>query len=71
MKHADFLTCASITRSMVWKKHFTRGGFERIVRLAYSMNEQGKQRKRDCLRSSRDPQRLHAKHPRASRLPVG
>ncbi len=28
------------------REHFTDAGFERIIRLAYSMNENGKQRKR-------------------------
>ena len=43
---ADFLAFASIGRSMQRKEHFTRSGFERTVRMAYSMNAYGKQRRR-------------------------
>jgi len=44
VKHGDFCKFASIARSIRQKEHLTAEGFERIVRLAFSMNEQGKQR---------------------------
>jgi hypothetical protein len=46
VKHADFRRFATIVRSLCRKEHFTETGFERIVRLAYAMNQHGKQRAR-------------------------
>jgi len=44
-KEEDFLKFAEIVRMMQRKKHQTRGGFRRIVELAFSMNQHGKQRR--------------------------
>ena len=46
VKRADFEAFAVIVRSMRVKQHLTESGFERIVRLAYGMNVNGKQRVR-------------------------
>lgn len=46
VKARDFAAFADIVRSLRRKEHFTAAGFERLVRLAYSMNETGKQRAR-------------------------
>ena len=46
IKRADFEVFASIVRLMRAKEHLTRSGFERIVRLTYGMNVNGKQRAR-------------------------
>jgi LAGLIDADG endonuclease len=46
VKRDDFSTFADIVRSMREKEHLTRSGFERLVRLAYGMNANGKQRAR-------------------------
>ncbi len=46
IKRADFEALAAIVRSMRAKEHLTRSGFERLVRLAYGMNANGKQRAR-------------------------
>lgn len=46
VKHADFAVFAAIVRAIRRREHFSRVGFERVIRLAYSMNEGGKQRKR-------------------------
>ena len=46
IKGADFEAFAVIVRSMRAKEHLTRSGFERVVRLAYGMNANGKQRTR-------------------------
>jgi hypothetical protein len=46
VKEADFRTFAEIVRSMRRKQHLEPSGFERLVRLAYGMNAQGKQRSR-------------------------
>ena len=44
-KQEDFLKFAEIVRMMQRKEHQTRGGFRRIVELAFSMNRHGKQRR--------------------------
>ena len=44
VKQSDFLTFAAIVRSMRKKEHLTQLGFEQLVRLAYGMNANGKQR---------------------------
>jgi hypothetical protein len=46
VKHQDFLAFAAIVRSLRNKEHLEADGFERVVRLAYGMNAQGKQRSR-------------------------
>jgi len=46
VKHHDYMAFRAIVRAMRAKEHFTASGFERIVRLAYGMNADGKQRKR-------------------------
>jgi hypothetical protein len=46
VKQQDFLKFAAIVRSLRNKEHLEAAGFERIVRLAYGMNAQGKQRSR-------------------------
>ena len=46
VKAADFASFASIVRAMRNREHLTARGFERIVRLAFSMNANGKQRSR-------------------------
>jgi len=46
VKGADFQAFAAIVRSMRKKEHLTKSGFERLVRLAYGMNANGKQRAR-------------------------
>jgi hypothetical protein len=46
IKDRDFRTFAGIVRAMIRKEHFDPEGFNRLVRLAYSMNEDGKQRSR-------------------------
>jgi LAGLIDADG endonuclease len=44
VKARDFALFADITRRLRSGEHFTRGGFEHIVRLAFAMNANGKQR---------------------------
>jgi hypothetical protein len=46
VKAGDFRLFATIVRSVRRKEHLDPDGFERLVRLAYAMNAQGKQRKR-------------------------
>jgi hypothetical protein len=46
IKREDFRSFAEIVRSMRRKEHLDGDGFERLVRLAYGMNAQGKQRSR-------------------------
>jgi hypothetical protein len=46
VKGNDFRAFAEIVRSMRRKEHLDPSGFERLVRLAYGMNAQGKQRSR-------------------------
>ena len=50
VKADDFRSFASIVRAMRRKEHLTRDGFERLLRLAYGMNAEGKQRSRDIAR---------------------
>lgn len=44
-KHEDFLKFREIVLAMRRKQHRTRDGFRRIVELAFSMNQRGKQRR--------------------------
>jgi LAGLIDADG endonuclease len=46
VKQNDFKAFAVIVRSMRKKEHLSSDGFERLVRLAYGMNANGKQRSR-------------------------
>src|SRR5438093_1088735 len=47
VKAGDFSRFAEIVRSMRRKEHLTHdGGFERLLRLAFAMNAEGKQRSR-------------------------
>jgi len=46
VKQRDFDAFATIVRSMRLKEHLSGNGFERLVRLAYGMNANGKQRSR-------------------------
>ena len=46
VKAADFSLFDEIVEQLVRGEHFTQGGFERIVRAAYTMNAHGKQRAR-------------------------
>ena len=46
VKQSDFEAFAAIVRSMRKKEHLSSDGFERLVRLAYGMNANGKQRSR-------------------------
>lgn len=46
VKAAAFEAFATIVRSLAAKEHLRREGFDRLVRLAYGMNGQGKQRSR-------------------------
>jgi len=46
VKRRDFEAFAIIVRSMRKKEHLSPVGFERLVRLAYGMNANGKQRAR-------------------------
>ena len=63
VKRQDFAAFSDIVRSMRRKEHLTPAGFERLVRVAYGMNANGKQRARsigastcrilrDCTRGS-------------------
>jgi hypothetical protein len=47
VKESDFRSFAVIVRAMRRKEHLTRSGFERLVRLTYGMNANGKQRARN------------------------
>jgi len=46
VKAADYRRLALIVGAMRRREHLTREGFERLVHIAYTMNGQGKQRKR-------------------------
>ncbi len=46
VKGRDFRLFTDIVRAMRRKEHLTDSGFERIVRMAYRMNANGKQRSR-------------------------
>jgi hypothetical protein len=46
VKDADFRLFAEIVDLMQRKEHLEPAGFERVVRLAYGMNANGKQRAR-------------------------
>jgi hypothetical protein len=46
VKRGDFEAISLIVRSMRRKEHLSPSGFERLVRIAYGMNANGKQRAR-------------------------
>ena len=46
VKRQDFESFSIVVRSMRRKEHLSTVGFERLVRLAYGMNANGKQRAR-------------------------
>ena len=46
VKHGDFVRFSDIVRGLRRKEHLAPSGFERLVRLAYAMNANGKQRAR-------------------------
>ena len=46
VKRDDFEAFATIVRLLRGKEHLVADGFERVVRLAYGMNANGKQRSR-------------------------
>ena len=46
VKAADFDLFAEVVRSMLRREHLEPAGFERLVRLAFAMNVDGKQRAR-------------------------
>jgi hypothetical protein len=46
VKERDFVAFAEIVRAMRRREHLVADGFERIVRLAFGMNANGKQRSR-------------------------
>ena len=63
VKDQDFRTFAAIVRSMRMREHWDSDGFERLVRLAYTMNAHGKQRTRsieDILQGSSETVRQGA-----------
>ena len=73
VKSDDFEAFTAIVRSMLQKEHLTRSGFERLVRLAYGMNANGKQRSRSMAQvvagsseTAREALQLHR-----SSLPTG
>ena len=60
VKRADFERFRTIITMMRCREHLTAAGFERVVRIAYSMNDQGKQRSRtieEVLRGSSETAR--------------
>jgi len=46
VKAEDFMVFSKVVRAMALKEHLTEDGFRTIVRLAYRMNANGKQRSR-------------------------
>jgi len=44
-KHFDFVKWSEVVRLMQRKSHLTEDGFRRVVELAFSMNQHGKQRR--------------------------
>jgi len=59
-KHQDFLKFREIVTLMQRKAHRTDEGFQTIVKLAFAMNQRGKQRRYRIEEVMRNPQRLHA-----------
>ena len=46
MKAHDYLLFSKVVRALVQKVHLEPDGFERVVRWAYAMNANGRQRRR-------------------------
>jgi hypothetical protein len=70
VKDADFRRFAAVVRGMRRKEHLQPAGFERLVRLAYSMNANGKQRARsidEILAGSSETARQAPRSPRRLR----
>ena len=61
MKEENFNSFAEVVRAMRRREHLTVDGFERIARIAFGMNANGKQRSRTLEKFWRAPQRLYAK----------
>ena len=61
-KHADFEKFASVVRGMALDHHRTAAGFDRLLRIALSMNGGGRYRKVRWqeLVAAQNPQRLYA-----------
>ena len=64
-KRTTFAAFAEIVTAMTAGEHLTRAGFERLVRLAFTMNGSGRYRKVPLIDvvGSENPQRLYAEHP--------
>jgi hypothetical protein len=63
-KRTTFNAFAEIVSAMSAGEHLTRAGFERLVRLAFTMNGRGQYRKVPLVDvvGSENPQRLYAEH---------
>ena len=59
-KHEDFLKFREIVLAMRSKEHREESGFRKIVELAFTMNQRGKQRRYKIEEVLRNPQRLYA-----------
>jgi hypothetical protein len=70
VKQQDFLKFGAIVRSLRNKEHLEADGFERIVRLAYGMNAQGKQRSRslDIILAGPSETARQALSPKATKI---
>ncbi len=64
-KRVEFETFQEILRSMVAGEHLEREGFERLVRLAFTMNGDGRYRRTRIgdVVGGENPQRLYARRP--------
>ena len=60
LKNEDFLKFKEIVLAMERKEHLTSEGFERIVRMAFSMNQEESSGSTGSRIFLRNPQRLHA-----------
>ena len=61
-KQGDFDTFASIVRAMVAGEHRCREGFDRLRRLALTMNGGGRYRRIHRIEGVENPQRPYARH---------
>jgi hypothetical protein len=61
-KHADFEKFATVVRAMALDHHRTQAGFDRLLRIAVSMNGGGRYRKVRWTEfvAAQNPQRLYA-----------
>ena len=64
-KRESFEAFREIVQSIPTGEHLERAGFERLVRLACTMNGEGRYRKTSLedVVGRENPQRLHAEHP--------